>query len=333
MLIGLFWNIAIFFKFEDWLPLSAALLSVYAIINGTQAILIAVCNAARKRKLVAVVQIAEAISRPLLIVALSYLVARTVQNAFLAYVLSATLLVSAMLALRTVVGRSDAELKSGVVDHEKLTSKRLTSNMIAYTVPFVVFGALGTLGSHGERLLLSKWVQWGDVGSYALMAQLAMAPNVLFTSIVNQFYFPVIFQFDPGGSRQIGRSFRLYLLFSVFGVAGITIAISVLGYRLIPMLSSTAFLGHEHLLWFLGLSAGLFCIAQQLVLPGLRLNRPAVYMPAKLIHSLVLLGMAVVLVPSWGIEGMGVASLVSSSTYLLAVMLANVWLRHHVELH
>jgi O-antigen/teichoic acid export membrane protein len=165
------------------------------------------------------------------------------------------------------------------------------------------------------------------VGSYALMAQLVGAPNLLFTAVVNQFYFPLVFQFDPSGTREVTRSFRLYLLCSVMGIIGITALVALLGPLLIPLFSTKAFLGHEHLLWFLGMSAGLFCIAQQLVLPGLRLNRPAVYMPAKLIHSLVLLGSSLLLVPRWGINGMGVASLVSSMAYLSATMLANLWLK------
>jgi len=86
------------------------------------------------------------------------------------------------------------------------------------------------------------------------------------------------------------------------------------------------------LLWFLGLSAGLFCIAQQLVLPGLRLNRPSVYMPAKLIHSLTLLGLSLVLVPRWGVDGMGMASLLSSTAYLSANLLANAWLKRNTNL-
>ena len=113
----------------------------------------------------------------------------------------------------------------------------------------------------------------------------------------------------------------------VIGAGAITTLIALLGPLLIPIFSSRAFLGYEHLLWYLGASAGLFCVAQQLVLPGLRMNRPAVYMPAKLIHSVLLLGLSFVLVPRWGIDGMGIASFVSSAGYLSAMTLANVWLK------
>ena len=76
----------------------------------------------------------------------------------------------------------------------------------------------------------------------------------------------------------------------------------------------------------------MFCIAQQLVLPGLRLNKPAIYMPAKLVHSLTLLGLSLALVPKWGVDGMGVASLLSSTAYLSANMLANAWLERNKNL-
>ena len=212
---------------------------------------------------------------------------------------------------------------------EGVTSEHLTWTMTTFAAPFVVFAVLGALGSHGERLLLAKWATWSEVGAYALMAQLVMAPNVLFTAVINQFYFPLVFQFDPGGTRKTTRGFRLYLLISILGVTAITAVIAFSAPLLIPLLSTRAFLGHEHLMWFLGLSAGLFCIAQQLVLPGLRLNRPAIYMPAKLVHSLALLGPSLILVPKWGIDGMGVASLGASATYLSAMLLANAWLKRH----
>jgi O-antigen/teichoic acid export membrane protein len=330
--IGLFLVMASVSGLSAWIPLSAAILCAYTIINGTQAILIAVCNAARKRQLVAVVQMAEAIIRPFLIFAIAYLAIRTAENVFLAYLLSTALLVAAIVVAWTSKNKFSLEAVSLERQNaDSIRGGRLTWNMMMFSAPFVVFGVLGALGSHGERLLLAKWATWAEVGSYALMAQLAMAPNVLFTSIVNQFYFPLVFQFDPSGTRKVGRSFRLYLLTSILGVVGITIAVAFAGPSLIQLFSTTAFLGQEHLLWFLGLSAGLFCIGQQLVLPGLRLNRPAIYMPAKLAHSLVLLGLSAVLVPKWGINGMGLASLLSSTAYLSATILANVWLKRSLK--
>ena len=306
------------------------ILAAYAIITGAQMIAVAVCNAARKRDVVGIAQTSEALIRPLLIIVVTYFTVASASHTLLAYLISTCLVVSIIVALWAMKeGPARGTDRGSLRSNESATSGSLAWTMTTFAAPFVVFAVLGVIGSHGERLLLAKWTSWSEVGSYALMAQLVMAPNVLFTAVINQFYFPLVFQFDPSGTHKMARGFRLYLLVSVVGVTAITAIVALTAAMLIPMFSTRAFLGHEHLLWFLGPSAGLFCIAQQLVLPGLRLNRPAIYMPAKLAHSLALLGPSLILVPKWGIDGMGVSSLAASATYLSAMLLANAWLRRN----
>ena len=313
---------------QSLLPMPAAILCACAIASGAQMVATAVFNAARRREFVGIVQSAEALLRPLLIITVTYLAVSTAYYTLFAYLISSCLMLFVIAALWSTNGWQASLPERATPQFDaSISAKHLTWSMTSFAAPFVVFGILGAIGSHGERLLLANWANWSDIGTYALMSQLVMAPNVLFTTVINQFYFPLVFQFDPGGTRDISRSFRRYLLISIFGAGAITTLIALLGPLLIPVFSSRAFLGHEHLLWFLGASAGLFCVAQQLVLPGLRLNRPAVYMPAKLIHSVLLLGLSFVLVPRLGVDGMGIASLVSSAGYLSAMMLANVWLK------
>ena len=308
------------------------ILAACAIITGAQMIAIAVCNAARKRDVVGIAQTSEALIRPLLIIVVSYFTIASASHTLVAYLISTCLVVSIIVALwATKEGPTRSTDQDLLQSNESATSMSLAWTMTTFAAPFVVFAVLGVIGSHGERLLLAKWASWSEVGSYALMAQLVMAPNLLFTAVINQFYFPLVFQLDPSGTHKMARGFRLYLLVSVVGVTAITAIVAFSAPLLIPMFSTQAFLGHEHLLWFLGPSAGLFCIAQQLVLPGLRLNRPAVYMPAKLTHSLALLAPSLVLVPKWGIDGMGVASLIASVAYLSAMLLANAWLKRHLK--
>jgi len=323
------WILAAIFGLQRLAPIPVAILVAYAIISGAQMVAISVCNAARMRDVVGIAQTAEAFIRPLLIVAVTYMTVASAPNVLVAYLITTCLVGIAIVALWTAKEDKTRSSNWDLQSDKGVTSGHLTWTMTTFAAPFVVFAVLGALGSHGERLLLAKWATWSEVGAYALMAQLVMAPNVLFTAVINQFYFPLVFQFDPGGTRKTTRGFRLYLLISILGVTAITTIIAWSAPLLIPLLSTRAFLGHEHLMWFLGLSAGLFCLAQQLVLPGLRLNRPAIYMPAKLVHSLALLGLSRVLVPKWGIDGMGVASLVASATYLSAMLLANAWLKRN----
>jgi O-antigen/teichoic acid export membrane protein len=327
-IIGLLWALTFTLDVQSWLPLPAAVLCVYVVVSGFQMVAVAVCNAGRKRKIVALVQVTEAILRPILILFILTLSVATAYHALMAYVLSSLLLV-VLITIWSSAAPPLLDVSSTSAD-QSITADGMTFNMMKFAAPFVLFGVLGAVGSHGERLLLAKWGTWSEVGSYALMSQLVMAPNVLFTGVVNQFYLPLVFQHDPDGTGNIVRSFRIFLFLSVLGIILITVTAATLGEFIIPIFSSKAFLGHEHLLWFLGISAGLFCISQQLVLPGMRMNKPEIYMPAKFIHSASLLAFSFFLLPRWGVDGMGVASLLASAAYLCGILLANSWLKRRV---
>jgi O-antigen/teichoic acid export membrane protein len=328
-IIGLLWALTFTLDVQSWLPLPAAVLCVYVVVSGFQMVAVAVCNAGRKRKIVALVQVTEAILRPILILFILTLSVATAYHALMAYALSSLLLVI-LITIWSSAALPLLDVSSTSAD-QSITADGMTFNMMKFAAPFVLFGVLGAVGSHGERLLLAKWGTWSEVGSYALMSQLVMAPNVLFTGVVNQFYLPLVFQHDPDGTGNIVRSFRIFLFLSVLGIILITVTAATLGEFIIPIFSSKAFLGHEHLLWFLGISSGLFCISQQLVLPGMRMNKPEIYMPAKFIHSASLLAFSFFLLPRWGVNGMGVASLLASAAYLCGTLLANSWLKRRMN--
>jgi hypothetical protein len=95
------------------------------------------------------------------------------------------------------------------------------------------------------------------------------------------------------------------------------------GPYLIPLISTKAFLGHEHLLALLVVSAGFFGMGQQLVLPGLRALRSYIYIGPKLIHSASVLLGAMLLVPGYGLDGMAIASVFAAALYGIAISVAN----------
>ena len=306
------------------LPMPAPLVVVYTLAVGLQTIQLAVINAARLRKWVAGLQIADALLRPALVLAVAFLAARSSSNVVSSYILTSAVVIGASAVLAITTGHrlrlpSSRSLRT-------VASSIIVGQMSSFTSLFVVFGVLGAVGSHGERLLLIDFVSWQDVGIYALLMQLAMAPNLMMTNLINQYYLPMVFQSDPLASSKLGRSYRYYLAINILGVLAITVCVAALGRWIVPLFSSAAFLGHEHLLWYLALSAGLFNLGQQLVLPGMRENRLSVYLPSKLLHSLALLCLALLLVPKWGITGMALASMMAAGTYTLSIICANVYL-------
>ncbi len=107
------------------------------------------------------------------------------------------------------------------------------------------------------------------------------------------------------------------------GIVVLAFAVLVVGPYLIPLISTKAFLGHEHLLALLVVSAGFFGMGQQLVLPGLRALRSYIYIGPKIIHSAALLIGAILLVPGSGLDGMAIASVLAAALYAIAISLAN----------
>jgi O-antigen/teichoic acid export membrane protein len=306
------------------LPMPAPLIVLYTLAVGLQTIQLAAINAARLRKWVAGLQIADALLRPTLVLAVAFLAAHSSSDVISSYILTSTIIIAASGFLAMSVGHNLRLPLSQTL--RALASNTLVGQMSSFTLLFVIFGVLGAVGSHGERLLLIDFVSWSDIGIYALLMQLAMAPYLVMTNLINQYYLPVVFHSDPLASSKLGRSYQYYLAINVLGVLAIAVCVAALGRWIVPLFSNTAFLGHEHLLWYLALSAGVFNLGQQLVLPGMRENRLSVYLPSKMLHSVALLCLALLLVPKWGITGMALASMTSAVVYTLSVICANIYL-------
>lgn len=325
------WLASTFAGFNHTLLVPIVLIALYTLASGLQMILFAVINAARLRKWVSGLQVTDAFLKPALILAIALLADRSASSVISAYIITTLLIVLVLLGVLASLWSRVEKLALQSNGRSAYTS--LGGQMASFTWLFVLFGVLGAVGSHGERLLLINFVSWEDVGTYALMMQLALAPNVMLTSVINQFYLPLIYQSDPSGSTKLGRSYQYYLLFSIVGVFAVAVFVATFGRWIIPLFSSAAFLGHEHLLWFLALSAGIFNLGQQLVLPGMLENRLSIYVPSKLLHSLGLLCLAFLLTPIWGVTGMAVASVVSATVYTLGVIGANAYLARSVAVH
>lgn len=319
------WIVLLPFGFQHQSPMPPILIALCALSAGLQTIVVAVLNTKRQRTAVAGIQIADCLVRPLVVLSATLILGRSSQNVIAAYIVT-SLIMSLAAFGSSRLGAGAAGLNARSLRLAGGGASSLANQMSAFAWMFVIFGVVGSIGSHGERLLLADFVSWKDVGIYSLLMQLATAPNLLLTSVINQFYLPVVFQSDPDGNAKLGRSYQFYLGFSIVGIAGVALAMAASGQLLVPLLSSSAFLGHEHLLWFLALSAGTFNLGQQLVLPGMRANRLAVYLPGKLVHSAALLCLAILLVPRFGLMGMAFSSAVAAAAYTLSIVCGNVYL-------
>jgi O-antigen/teichoic acid export membrane protein len=302
----------------------AMAITICATVSGSQAILAATYNAARRRRIAAAGQIAEAALRPVLIAVLVLLLGSVGEVALAAHGLTAVV----TLAMLVILIRPSALLNGASMESvvSRAERGRVPRDMLQYTWPFMVFGVAGVLGSHGERLLLTAWVPWEAVGIYAAMSQLAGVPTGFLLGVINQFYFPLLFQ-DMARQRRDAaspdRGYARYFTASLLVIALGATVVTLFGEQILASVTTKDFVGYEGALWLLAASAGLFHVGQQLTLQGLAANRPARYIAPKLIHSLAVLGSALVMVPAYGIIGMAWASLFAAAVYAMAVGAAN----------
>lgn len=290
------------------IPANVWLLFVYTLGGAVQMVLLGVLNAARARLTVCIIQSFDALFRPAAI----FLAARSLDHSPSALLFAYTITALVVPAV-SLIGLSQLQTYKGTRDSS------LFRRMLGYAAPFSIFGALGAMSGYGERLLLTAWVPWQEIGIYALMSQIALAPTTLFVSVANQFYLPLLFQQATAGRPD----FKPFLAASGIGLFLIVAAATFGGPYLVLWLSSSSFAGYEHLLGFMAVSAGLFSVAQQLVLPGMLATKPSIYLAAKIVHAVSLFAGAFLLVPDYGIKGMVIASLMSSVLYLTAVIMTN----------
>lgn len=287
---------------------STFLISTMTICLSTELVMLSALNAARLRLWIFIIQAFEAVFRPAAILSASNLIGPSVDIVLLTYAFSS--IIASALSIFAIYKINDKTIDSNA---------DLYKRMLNYAIPFSVFGILGAMSGYGERLLISAWVPWSEVGIYGLMSQVAIAPITLFLSTLNMFYLPIRFQHDSAGSPSEAG----YIIVSFLGTAVIAVIISVAGGSIITLLASSSYLGHERLLPVIVLSVAGYQIGQQFVLRGMTALRPGAYLPAKVLHVILLLIVAAWLVPTKGIQGMAIATLVASVGYLITVVTTN----------
>jgi O-antigen/teichoic acid export membrane protein len=274
----------------------------------------------------AIVQILDALLRPLFVVLAVATVSRSSEVAVTATALAAAgvLLVSfrpcQQLVLRAGLGDATVSIAGD--------AETLRRDMRNYLMPFVMFGAVSLIGLYGDRWVIQTVAGSEEVGIYAVMYQIASAPVVIALGLLNQFAYPIVFA-RQGNGRAAGSatrkdgSYQAMLAVSALVIGVLCVIAYVFGESVLLLFASRSFTDHHHLLWVLVVGVSFFHFAQQMTLLGFSARRPSVYVWPKLAHSLLLLIFGVVLGGKLGMQGVAIAFVAASIVYLALVVHAN----------
>lgn len=188
--------------------------------------------------------------------------------------------------------------------------------MLAFSVALVPSSVGVLLNGYADRLAIQHRQSLAAVGVYGVGFRIAVVVTLLLIGVQNATSPHIVARHaDPETPRDLARVFRL------FWAAGcVTIlALSVLAEPLVRLLAAPAYFGAALVVPFLVSAtflAGLYVFAPGPMIVG----RTRVYAIVNVAAGLLNLGLAFLLVPSLGIRGAGIATLVSSIVVFVATM-------------
>jgi O-antigen/teichoic acid export membrane protein len=292
-------------------------------------------NAMRLRREAALLQIAE---RVLIIVLLYALLAnfqRRASSVMIALGIASALAVTIRLYiyLRALPGVSGDKLERNHLLKENY--REMYVNMLRYSSPFLVWGALSWLQSNGERWVINGMLTAADVGRYGLAANIVNSSAVVLFNILTQFITPIIF--DKFSNESHGRTnegiglIRLYGWCTFVLFAFTALMLFLFGEQLIRLLSTDAFVVDSSLLAVLTLGIGMFYIGQAQATVGLALKMPTAYIGVKVASAV--LSIAFYLAGCYwnGVIGIAMAILIVNSIYFVLTVNVNRSLLHSVQ--
>jgi len=308
-----------------WICLVWASLA-YGVMAGVGISLLSIHGAARHRTITALHQGADVWLRTGFACALAYFAAPRATAAILGYCAGTLIINISQWIFLTRSGVYSAP--HGITATPEGGLKSLQKDFLSFGTPFVYFSLFSILASYGDRWLVQGFCGLKEVGTYAVLCQIANAPVNIIMGIAGQLVLPIIYD-KAGGSLHAADISRCNKFLSyAFGLTvlamGLTFTAAIACGRYVVTMLSNEEVGGHMLPFLVIMAAGiLFNLGQLLTARGMFQNRPGVYIAPKGIQALSIIVFGCILVKGYGILGMGFSLALSSFFYLAAVAMIN----------
>ncbi len=315
--------IGIYYGFEWAMIVMVA--SLFGIASGINASFLALQNAVRQRKVVALHQGIDVWLR----IGLSIILVMWFKNsgyiALLGYLLGTTLI--------TISQHWFAQKNKEIRSNWQIVSSRSGNQNCyrefrAYAASFMIFSGFAAISLYSDRWVLQAVSGEQAVGIYAALYQIAASPVNLFFALVNQFIVPIVFERagSMSTSTQAESSQQLVnqtVIISSIVIAGITLGAYFFGEPVARLLTNKVFAEQSSVLWLTVLGISIYNIGQLYTLKGQFHNQPGIYFWPKGVQAFSFLTSAYLLAQQTGIQGIALALCASSIIYLVAVLYVN----------
>lgn len=209
------------------------------------------------------------------------------------------------------------------------SKKNNTAKFVAYGLPFIGFSLISMFYSYGDRWLLDLFRGPAEVAQYAVLYQIGFAPAALTLGVLSQLYFPKIYSLLSDATvtedclRQALklRKRALQLLYVATLVA--TVIAFACSEFIVRFFSAEEYAAKASLLWILVI--GHFAIAYTQISSsiGFGLNESAIYTTPKIWQLVIMMALAYLFLPRYGIDALVLIFLAGALVNVLLTELAN----------
>ena len=199
------------------------LVAALLVVDVLRSFELAFFNAARRQRSAAIVQVADAWSRPLLAM-LAVLAFGSSAEAALAGYIAGSLLVVVVMHMMTRLEGADPVLPAGLTaTNGQLGTDQLSKAIKRYALPLAPLAIFGWISGMGDRYVIGGLLGMAEVGLYAAAYGLASRPFLMLSGIIEQTLRPVLQNaIATGDGGRIAQAKRAMLATTtagaVFGV-------------------------------------------------------------------------------------------------------------------
>jgi O-antigen/teichoic acid export membrane protein len=301
-----------------WVAIALAALA-FATVNGCNAILNGMQNAARQRAVVALSQGLESWLRFLVAAGLMVWLGATSSVAMMGFVGGGSLVLALQwLYFRRVIPRSESL--------QLLDATSWQRQIWQYSWPIATFGMFTWGQLVSDRWALGLFSTTQEVGMYAVLYQLGYYPISLATGMAVQFLAPVLFQRAGDASDAKRNADVSQLTWRLTGLAMGLTAIAFVGALLLhkqifQVFTAAEYAGVSYLFPWMVLAGGITAVAQTISLRFFSQTKTNLMMRVKIFTSLFGIILNVVGASWWGTVGVVGSSVIFSVTYVCWMLL------------
>jgi len=202
---------------------------------------------------------------------------------------------------------------------------------LRYGGPYVLNGGLTSVAQYADRWALLGLLGPAEVGVYAALAQVGVAPTAMAAGVVNGYLVPLAFERAGalGDPARVRSALRLVALGAAATAALLSTYVLVcwfVGEPLLRLLARPDFAEHHRLLWIFAVAGTALAVGQTLLVVGQVLRRTASGLVPWAVNAAATVVLSLWLGSRFGLPGVVWALLLSNASHALTSALVGRWL-------